>query len=106
MTQRGNLLGLCLGAAITGAGIGLNTGLRAGRCRCDCTSVPSMAQRIRIIAFLGQSGILVANVNGVPLLGAGRRYRIALMPVFSTIGISSVYVVPQEVQVKVLIPFS
>ena len=39
-----------------------------------------MAQRIRIIAFLGQSGILVANVNGVPLLGAGRRYRIALMP--------------------------
>ena len=39
-----------------------------------------MAERIRIIAFLGQSGILVANVNGVPLLGAGRRYRIALMP--------------------------
>ena len=39
-----------------------------------------MAQRIRIIAFLGQSGILVADVDGIALFCAGRRYRIALMP--------------------------
>ena len=39
-----------------------------------------MAQCIRIIAFFGQSGILVADVNGITLLCAGRRYRIALMP--------------------------
>lgn len=106
MTQCLDFLGLSLIAAITDAGIGLNTSVRAGRCRCDCTSVPSMAQCIRIIAFFGQSGILVADVDGIALLCAGRRYRIALMPVFSTTGISSVYVVPQEVQVKVFVPFS
>mgnify|MGYP000146367682 CR=1 FL=1 len=80
MTQSRDFLGLSLCAAITGAGIGLNTSVRAGRCRCDCTSVPSMAQCIRIIAFFGQSGILVADVDGIALLCAGRRYRIALMP--------------------------
>ena len=80
MTQCLDFLGLSLIAAITDAGIGLNTSVRAGRCRCDCTSVPSMAQCIRIIAFFGQSGILAADVDGIALLCAGRRYRIALMP--------------------------
>ena len=39
-----------------------------------------MPQCIRIIAFFGQSGILVADVDGIALLCAGRRYRITLMP--------------------------
>lgn len=80
MTQSRDFLGLSLCAAITGAGIGLNTSCRTGCCRRNCTGVPSMTQCIRIIAFFGQSGILVADVDGIALFCAGRRYRIALMP--------------------------
>jgi len=80
MTQSRDFLGLSLCAAITSAGIGLNTSCRTGRCRCDCTGIPGMPQCIRIIAFFGQSGILVADVDGIALLCAGRRYRITLMP--------------------------
>ena len=80
MAQRRDFLSLSLCAAITSAGIGLNTSCRTGRCRCDCTGIPGMPQCIRIIAFFGQSGILVADVDGIALLCAGRRYRIALMP--------------------------
>ena len=39
-----------------------------------------MPQCIRIIAFFGQSGILVADVDGIALLCAGRHYRITFMP--------------------------
>ena len=80
MAQRRDFLSLSLCAAITSAGIGLNTSCRTGCCRCNCTGVPGMPQCIRIIAFFGQSGILVADVDGIALLCAGRRYRIALMP--------------------------
>ena len=80
MAQSRDFLSLSLIAAITGACIGLNTSCRTGCCRCNCTGVPGMPQCIRIIAFFGQSGILVADVDGIALLCAGRRYRIALMP--------------------------
>ena len=80
MAQSRDFLGLSLCAAGILALVGLNASCRTGRCRCDCTSVPSMAQCIRIIAFFGQSGILVADVDGIALFCAGRRYRIALMP--------------------------
>lgn len=80
MTQSRDFLGLSLCAAITSAGIGLNTSCRTGRCRCDCTGIPGMPQCIRIIAFFSQSGILVADVDGIALLCAGRRYRITLKP--------------------------
>ena len=39
-----------------------------------------MPQCIRIIAFFGQSGILVADVDGIALFCTGRLYRSALMP--------------------------
>ena len=80
MAQSRDFLGLSLIAAITSAGIGLNASCRTGRCRCDCTGIPGMPQCIRIIAFFGQSGILVADINGIALFCAGRLYRSALMP--------------------------
>ena len=80
MTQRWDFLGFHLRAAGILALVGLNASCRTGRCRCDCTGIPGMPQCIRIIAFFGQSGILVADVNGITLLCAGRLYRSALMP--------------------------
>ena len=80
MAQSRDFLGLSLCAAGILAFIGLNASCRTGRCRCDCTGIPGMPQCIRIIAFFGQSGILVADVNGIALFCAGRLYRSALMP--------------------------
>lgn len=80
VAQCWDFLSLSLCAACILALVGLNASCRTGCCRCDCTGIPGMPQCIRIIAFFGQSGILVADVDGIALLCAGRRYRITLMP--------------------------
>lgn len=71
-------LGLCAAGIL--ALVGLYTDSLTGSGRGDSAIIPLMTQCIRIIAFFGQSGILVADVDGIALLCAGRLYRIALMP--------------------------
>ena len=55
-----------------GAGKGLNTLLIDGSGLCDLTGIVGVRQFCLVIALIGQTGDLVALVDGIPLSGAGR----------------------------------
>ena len=72
--------GLGLRCAVAGAGVGHHTLCRAGCRSRDNAVVVIMAEGGSIVALLGQVLVLVADVDGVALLGAGRGDGLALVP--------------------------
>ena len=78
MAQRGD--GLGLRCAVAGAGVGHHTLCRAGCRSRDNAVVVIMAEGGSVVALLGQVLVLVADVDGVALLGAGRSDGLALVP--------------------------
>ena len=72
--------GLGLRCAVAGAGVGHHTLCRAGCRSRDNAVVVIMAEGGSIVALLGQVLVLVADVDGVALLGAGRSDGLALVP--------------------------
>ena len=72
--------GLGLRCAVAGAGVGHHTLCRAGCRSRDNAIVVIMAEGGSVVALLGQVLVLVADVDGVALLGAGRGDGLALVP--------------------------
>ena len=78
VAQRGDALGL--GHAVAGAGVGQHALCRAGCRGRDNAVAVIMAEGGSVVALLGQVLVLVADVDGVALLGAGRSDGLALVP--------------------------
>ena len=78
VTQRGD--GFGLRCAVAGAGVGQHALCRAGRRGGNNAVVVIMAEGGSVVALLGQVLVLVADVDGVALLGAGRSDGLALVP--------------------------
>ena len=78
VAQRGDALGL--GHAVAGAGVGQHALCRAGCRGRDNAVAVIMAEGGSVVALLGQVLVLVADVDGVALLGAGRGDGLALVP--------------------------
>ena len=78
VAQRGDALGL--GHAVAGAGVGQHALCRAGCRGRDNAVAVIMAEGGSVVALLGQILVLVADVDGVALLGAGRGDGLALVP--------------------------
>ena len=78
VTERGNRFGLS--RAVTFAGVGLDAFGGAGRLGGDNTVIVIVAEGVGVIALLGKGSVLVADVDGVALLGAGRGDGLTLVP--------------------------
>ena len=78
VAQRGDALGLR--CAVAGAGVGQYALCGAGCRGGDNAVVVIMAEGGSVVALLGQVLVLVADVDGVALLGAGRGDGLALVP--------------------------
>ena len=78
VTQCGD--GFGLRCAVAGAGVGQHALCRAGRRGGNNAVVIIMAEGGSVVALLGQALVLVADVDGVALLGAGRGNGLALVP--------------------------
>ena len=72
--------GLGLRYTVAGAGVGQHALCRAGRRGRDNAVAVIMAEGGSVVALLGQILVLVADVDGVALLGAGRGDGLALVP--------------------------
>ena len=69
VTERVNRFGLSRAVALTS--IGFDTFCRAGRFGGDNAVIVIVAEGVGVIALLGEGFVLVADVDGVALLGAG-----------------------------------
>ena len=78
VAQRGDGLGLRY--TVAGAGVGQHALCRAGCRGRDNAVAVIMAEGGSVVALLGQILVLVADVDGVALLGAGRGDGLALVP--------------------------
>ena len=78
VTERVNRFGLSRAIALTS--IGFDTFCRAGRFGGDNAVIVIVAEGVGVIALLGEGFVLVTDVDGVALFGAGRGDGLAFVP--------------------------